>query len=568
MVYYRKYRPQSLDELIGQQVVKETLLKAFQADKLSHAYLFCGPRGTGKTSTARILAKLVNCEASSPVIASPEGAKQSDEGKEIASGYSPRNDEVTIPCNKCSSCVSITDGSNLDLVEIDAASNRGIDDIRELRERVKLSPTSAKKKVYIIDEVHMLTNEAFNALLKTLEEPPQHVLFILATTELTKIPQTILSRVQKLDFKLANNQDLVEALKKVAVGEKVEIEESALNLIAKRAEGSFRDGLKLLDQLASSGEKITLEIAENSLRSSKFEDVIGLLKAINKKDANQALQLISKQNEQGVNIKEFLCEVIDTLRNILFINNGAEVAAKNNLGEGKFERIKELAVVTPKGGEILYLELFQRALEQLKFTSIPSLPLEIAVVEATQELREEKAETVLKGNSETIKLTQAIRHSELVSEASKEIRNQVQGDANLVDSGVIPQSGISQNDNPTDDVMSQDLAILKDKWQFVLETIKPYNFSLEALLKQAKLLSCNEGLIMLEVPYSFHQRILEAPKSRDLLESVLTDVLGKTARVSCVLGKRPVRVEEIANVELAQDDEIIKVAADIFNSES
>ncbi|MBI3485994.1 DNA polymerase III subunit gamma/tau, partial [Candidatus Daviesbacteria bacterium] len=213
MVFYLKYRPQTLDDLIGQEQVKSSLTKAFESNHLAHAYLFCGPRGTGKTSTARILAKMVNCEIL-------DDSDKTKSFKKSPIAESSITTSVSIPCNKCSSCISITDGSNLDLIEIDAASNRGIDDIRDLKEKIKLAPSSARKKVYIIDEVHMLSAEAFNALLKTLEEPPEHVLFILATTELHKIPETILSRVTKLDFKTASTLDLVKALKKVVDGEK------------------------------------------------------------------------------------------------------------------------------------------------------------------------------------------------------------------------------------------------------------------------------------------------------------------------------------------------------------
>jgi len=192
-----------------------------------------------------------------------------------------------IPCNKCATCLSITDGSNMDLIEIDAASNRGIEDIRSLRDKIKLSPTTGKKKVYIIDEVHMLTPEAFNALLKTLEEPPAHALFVLATTEASKLPQTILSRVQRLDFKLAESQELEEALKKIIKSEKVEIDEEALKIIAKKAEGSFRDGVKLLDQLASMGEKITVKFVSDNFRSSQFENILDLIKNLKNKPARK-----------------------------------------------------------------------------------------------------------------------------------------------------------------------------------------------------------------------------------------------------------------------------------------
>ena len=264
-VFYLKYRPQSLDDLLGQPVVKKIISSAFSENCLSHAYLFAGPRGTGKTSTARILAKMVNCS------------------------------EKNAPCNKCSTCVSITDGSNLDLIEIDAASNRGIEDIRSLREKIKLSPSSARKKVYIIDEVHMLTPEAFNALLKTLEEPPSHALFILATTDAQKLPQTILSRVQRLDFKLASAEELSQALQKIVVSEKIDIDEEALQVLVKKAEGSFRDGVKYLDQLSVFGKKITLELLQQSLKSANFEVTLDLIKYLSQKDTTSTLSLILKQ---------------------------------------------------------------------------------------------------------------------------------------------------------------------------------------------------------------------------------------------------------------------------------
>src|SRR3990167_124025 len=209
MVFYRKYRPQTLSELFGQGAISSLLQKAFQEKKLAQAYLLCGPRGTGKTSTARILAKMVNCEKSSVISHQTSDSLTADSETDLKA-------EDSVPCNLCSQCLSITDGSNLDLIEIDAASNRGIDDIRALRENIKLSPASASKKVYIIDEVHMLTTEAFNALLKTLEEPPAHVLFILATTEVHKIPATVISRCQRFDFKRISEPELESRIEKIA----------------------------------------------------------------------------------------------------------------------------------------------------------------------------------------------------------------------------------------------------------------------------------------------------------------------------------------------------------------
>lgn len=536
MVFYRKYRPQSLTDLIGQETVKQTLQNAFEKDRLSHAYLFYGPRGTGKTSTARILAKMVNCSA-----------------------------EQNVPCNKCSNCTSITDGSNLDLIEIDAASNRGIDDIRDLRETIKLAPTAAKKKVYIIDEVHMLTNEAFNALLKTLEEPPAHVLFILATTEIHKVPQTILSRTQRLDFKNASEADLITALKKVAKEEKLEFEEEALKLIAKRSEGSFRDSLKLLDQISSVGEKITASSVEQAFKSGNFDVLISLLENISKKDSSAALNLISKEVEAGVNLKEFLISLTDLMRSVLLIKHGANTQVKDLVGEDKYKKLEELAGVFSSGKIIQILDSLQRAYEKMKFASIQSLPLEIAVVESSSEEVSIEGSVILGRSEATTPESSKVGD---VPKVNEKIQTSVDsGQARMTEKEETVQVAPMQDDVLESPADSSERTLLLDKWTYILEAIRPYNYSLEALLKQVKLISSDNGNVILEVPYSFHQRILEAPKSRNLLESVLTDILGKPARVKCRLGVRPVRIEELANVELAEDDEVIRVAAEIFSSD-
>lgn len=496
IAFYLKYRPQALSDLVGQEAVKNTLETSFKNNKLSHAYLFVGPRGTGKTSTARILAKMVNCPA-----------------------------ERNIPCNGCDSCLSITDGSNLDLIEIDAASHRGIEDIRSLRDKIKLAPTGAKKKVYIIDEVHMLTTEAFNALLKTLEEPPAHALFILATTEVSKIPQTILSRVQRLDFKLASNGQLQETLRKIIKEEKIDIDEEALSLLIKASDGSFRDAVKLLDQVSSLDEKITAQVLEKSLKSSNFDDVLEIISAFSKKDARRGLLTVLKQVEYGVDIKDFIISLMDSLRNLVFIKNGlGEELVKPHLIEEKYQNLNTLAGDFSDKQLIDILEILQNNLEKLKITSIPSLPLELAMVE--------------------------ICGSE----------------------GDPPEKIVAPPAAPDEPVTSSpdspDILKIKEKWTFVLETIRPYNFSLEALLRSINVKDCNETQVFMEVPYSFHQRILEAPKNRDLLEGVLSDILGRSIKVLVVLGNRPARREDIANVEVAADDEIIRAAAEIFNSDT
>lgn len=521
MVYYLKYRPQTLSELIGEEHIKQALLKAAQNKTLSHAYLFCGTRGTGKTSTARILAKIVNCKE-------------------------PQEPEMLCG-NKCESCKAISDGSSLDVMEIDAASNRGIDDIRQLRENIKLSATNSNKKVYIIDEAHMLSTEAFNALLKTLEEPPPHVIFVLATTEVHKIPQTILSRVVRYDFKQANPQELISAIKRVVEGEKLNVEDSALELIAKKADGSFRDCLKVLDQLASQGSKITKDIAEGLFNSGSTEDLKTLILTISKKETAKALELVQKQVDSGINLKDYILSLMSELRLMLLIKSSGANLVKEGIGDEKYKDLLTLTEAFNTAELIKLLNNLQTAFEKMKVLSIPSLPLEIAIIESTQNLS-----------------TQMISQP-IVQSTTPIVENaQVSKLENIVIAVAAEQPA---NPEPIPEVESKDMAKLLDKWNYILETIKPYNYSLEALLRQVKVVSCTDGKVLLEVPYSFHQRILEAPKSRDLLESVISDVLGKPSRVACILGARPTRVEELANIEVAADDDVIRLAAEIFNSE-
>ncbi len=532
MALYLKYRPQSLDALLGQDLVKNSLKLAFSNKKLAHAYLLVGPRGTGKTSTARILAKMVNCE------------------------------EKSTPCNKCASCLSITNGSNLDLIEIDAASNRGIDDIRDLRDKIKLAPTSSKKKVYIIDEVHMLTEEAFNALLKTLEEPPDHALFILATTNAEKIPATILSRVQRLDFKLAAKKDLLEGLRKIAKAEKLDIEDAALELLAKKADGSFRDGIKLLDQVAAWDKKITLEEINNNFSTTKFETVVELLNSLANHDSKQALLTL---NNLSGDPRELILSLMESLRHLLLIQNGLEVLVKEDLGSDRFEALKQLSEKFSLADLSLSLEKLQEAIERLKFSPIPSLPLELAMVEICNPSELQKVTLKKEVQSEPEISSKVITRGDgeegPLGRARSEVVTSEDGPRETKPAG--PRV-LEDKIKPTFNI-SPDMIILQEKWAFVLETIKPFNFSLEALLRSVKIQSCDEGLVILEVPYSFHQRILETPKSKDLLESVFSDVLGKSAKIATVLGIRPLVIEDVANVEIAADDEVLRAAAEIFN---
>ncbi len=286
---YRTWRPQDFESLVGQEHIKTALTNALESGKIAHAYLFTGPRGTGKTSTARILAKALNCEQG----------------------------PTAHPCNKCANCLQITQGSSMDVIEIDAASNRGIDEIRQLRERVAFAPVNGRYKVYIIDEVHMITTDAFNALLKTLEEPPAHVVFILATTEPHKIPATIHSRCQRYDFHRVTIDDIVGHLQKVAAGSDIVADEAALRLMAIQADGGMRDAVSLLDQCAVMDKHVTADIVRQVLGIVGREGLRNLVTVIGKGDLSAALQAMNELSAQGKDMKQIILELAEYLRALL-----------------------------------------------------------------------------------------------------------------------------------------------------------------------------------------------------------------------------------------------------------
>ena len=293
---YRKWRPQGFDSLVGQEAVRIALTNALETGRIAHAYLFAGPRGTGKTSTAKILAKAVNCEH----------------------GPTPN------PCNKCQNCVRINDGTSMDVFEIDAASNRGIDEIRDLREKVAFAPVNGRYKVYIIDEVHMLTTEAFNALLKTLEEPPPHVIFILATTEPHKIPATIHSRCQRFDFKRVTDSDIVKRLREVADGSGIAADDDALQLIAVQADGGMRDALSLLDQCGVMAERVSAETVRSVLGIVGREALRELVKAVGEGNVPKSLELLEALLAGGKDVKQIITELAEYLRAVLLYKASPE----------------------------------------------------------------------------------------------------------------------------------------------------------------------------------------------------------------------------------------------------
>ena len=506
MVYYRKYRPQTIEEL-DSKAVRDALTAVLSGKNIPHAFLFTGPKGLGKTSTARIVAKAVNCER----LVNQRLASSSKEKKLNADGYTL--DASVEPCNKCYQCTSITNGTNIDVLEIDGASNRGIDEIRDLREKVRLSPAGAFKKVYIIDEVHMLTTEAFNALLKTLEEPPEHVIFILCTTEPHKVPATIVSRCFQITFKKATTEELMRSFKRISEKEKLIIDDEALNFIASLSDGSFRDGVKILEEMAAYGKQISKELVAEKYQIRQLGDQISeFIESLSKRDAKEGLQLVSKLIDQGVDMKYFVEQLISELHQMLLAEVGAiEISSINPSADGQkskmsVEEIKKL------------VELLAKAHIGLKYAVLPQLPLEMAIVEwglvVNRDVRlphvaDDARQGLIKTQSQTRSLSERRPQSEPKSSFSSSASGQ----------SAIPSGNGSNN----------------DFWQELIGKVKSYNHSIAGVLRGCSLKSYDNKRIVIETGFKFHKERLEENNNLAILKKVCSEIAGKQIGVSVVL---------------------------------
>lgn len=486
-MYYTKYRPQVFSEISKPNDVATALQNQVRSKKTVHAYLFVGPRGTGKTTTARILAKVLNCE----------DLKENGD-----------------PCDVCDNCVAIKSGSFLDLIEIDAASNRGIDDIRQLKEKIKLAPSAGKNKVYIIDEVHMLTPEAFNALLKTLEEPPANVIFILCTTELHKVPETIKSRCQIFKFKRATISQLTEKLQKIVENENVEVDEHSLKQIASASHGGFRDAETILQQVVEGEIDINALISIGTRET--FADFVDLL---NKKETKDALSFIKKLYENGMDLYVWTGELLKYMRDLLFVQVGSMDEVFDATDE-MLQRMKEQAQQLTSQELTYYLRVVMDAQNEIKNTFITQLPLEIAVIKMCQSRKIEEEEYKKPNNNPVSPVEKPKRNAKIKRD---EKHDQVQN---------------KKSEDTVDNDISAKVEEISSKWKTVVSEVSSVNNSVSALLKMARLAGVEGKSIILEVPFDFHKERLETSKNRTIIEEILYGVLDEEVHIKCDVKKQ------------------------------
>lgn len=504
-MYYTKYRPQKFSEMGSDNEVADIIAKQVKSGKTAHAYLMVGPRGTGKTTTARILAKSLNCEK-----------------------LKPNGD----PCDKCSNCVSIREGSFIDLIEIDAASNRGIDDIRDLKDKIKLAPTMGRNKVYIIDEVHMLTTEAFNALLKTLEEPPKKTTFILCTTEEHKVPATIKSRCQVFKFKRPTVSQIVTVLKGVSKSEGIEITEEDLSKIAEASMGDYRGACVLLEQVHE-GDVDVNTLLNLSSKKKYVECVEYLLKS----DVKKALDVVSDVYGEGIDLYVWVGELLKYLRSMLLIKSGVSDPSTDTTVE-ILDEINVQSKKTDLKWLVRTINILLEAHKNIRSSFIAQLPVEIAVVEICSSGKGDSGDEDKNENSKSPKDNDE-PESEKDYPTPKNTKKIESSDDGKKESPVVPFKKIE-----------------KDWSNFVKES-KDLNHSLTALLTLCKPISVEGRSIIVEVFYPFHKERIESTKTRKLLEGLSESVFGEKMSIKCVLSKEKPKKMKKSELEALTDLNVV-----------
>ena len=514
-VFYRKWRPQTLAEVVGQEQVTRTLLNALKSSRVAHAYLFCGPRGTGKTSTGRILAKAVNCLT----------ANGQDE-----------------PCNTCSMCRAITEGRALDVIEIDAASNTGVDNIRDLRERANYAPGEARYKVYIIDEVHMLSTSASNALLKTLEEPPPHVIFVLATTEVHKVLPTVLSRCQHFDFRRIAQADVVSRLSQICGSEGVKIKPEALRLIARSATGSLRDAENILEQLITYyGAEIELQQAQATLGISGDRRVKEMVKHIIDNDIAAGITTINSVSSEGLDLRPFNRELIEYLRALLLVKTGTSEAI--DLPGEDIAELKEIVTKASLTQVLKAVKLFGQ-LESTGFDSYSTLPLELALVDCvlTQEEQPKSQAKQTRPKAQRPADAAAPPHVSVSTEppaAKTEAAEVPSLPAEQPEAGPkaveVPPSSAETLVAPPEP--GSEIEFLKQNWKQIIEKAPADTQKTPAvafLRSSGKPVAFEDNTVVLAFKFSIHKDNMEKPQNQQVAEKIISSFIGHPCRVRCI----------------------------------
>ncbi|MFH1175161.1 MAG: DNA polymerase III subunit gamma/tau [bacterium] len=495
-VIYRKYRPQKFSEISGQENIIKILKGSLKRNNIGHAFLFTGPRGVGKTTIARIFTKAINCENLS---------------------------EDFEPCGKCSACSEISEGRSLDFVEIDAASNRGIDEIRQLRETVSFTPSKNKYRVYILDEAHMLTKEAFNALLKTLEEPPEHAVFILATTEIHKIPATIISRCQRYDFSRLSLGAIAQRLAGLAEREGISVERTALEAIAKISEGCARDAESVFGQMAVIGQgEITLSCVKEILGLPDREFVKEFSEKILRRNVSEAIQMVDKSLEAGRDLTILLSSVIVYFRNLLMAKTSDEldVIILKNCTEEELSELKNLAKNASVEQVVFVIKSLSEWYNKMKLSDFPQICLEVAIAEIV------------------LKLQNANENS---ASAAAQPQNPKKG-LSEQENNVIKEAEDKKNDVSLSQSESESLEAAKQNWEEILLRVQAKNNSVFAFLKSCFPASVVKNSLYAAANYQFYKERLNTTQSRMMIEAVLEEVLQKKLSFKCFMEKEIVEM--------------------------
>ncbi|MEF2901274.1 MAG: DNA polymerase III subunit gamma/tau [Terrisporobacter sp.] len=512
---YRVYRPKTFGDVVGQEHIVKTLKNQIKNNNIGHAYLFSGTRGTGKTSTAKIFARAVNC-------------------------LNPINEE---PCNECEICIDTLNDNIMDIVEIDAASNNSVDDIRELRESVKYTPSKAKYKVYIIDEVHMLSQGAFNALLKTLEEPPSYVIFILATTEPHKIPATILSRCQRFDFKRVSSKDIASRMSYICKKENIEAEEKALSLIARNSQGALRDALSILDQCISFGnEKIEYNDVIELLGTVNIDELFELSQSIIDENTKKSLEILNEFIIWGKDIRNLINDLIDHFRNLMVCKVSKDLDEIISLPEESIERLKEQSQNVNINDLIRILNILSETQDSMKSSSNTRILAEVTIMKIAQPMFDESKEALIKRieNLEEKIESGNIKVSTVQIEQSKDVKSQIIEDNKVEE---------NKEDVAYEEVKSEDVRLVESSWKKITQKIKDdRKLSVAALLKEVNTFNVKDNILYLifNDNFSFARSRLNSKETIEYIESIIREVLNRSFNIQIYLKS------EVASLNLSE----------------